>query len=502
MHPTPSTTETSFRRGGRSPRGSRRDPAQVRALIGPGTGIAAALLFLALPVAAALDPGTVPAPAPVPEAYARLLAWNAVAEATVWLDDDGPLPFTRWPAERRDDLGRAIGRVESGGAGSAWGERPLAGAPDDPWAVYVAHVAHTLWLETGGRVPWSLRSQTPEQLALLLDARELFAFDPSSGHRAGPVGAVADPDPAAGYRFAVAEDLVRASQEETVWAVAAWLRRRASYPDRPPAAGRQAPALRSVEEIVGGVPERKPRLVDCHEIAGLMTSVLRALNIPAAVRPSRLAPPGGPVRVHSRVELPTIGRGLPHAAFLAMPVLRSTGNEVPTPALFQTLAWLRENVDEPRHLQCSGDRCHQPAEQALFNTARLAVDLAVSHLTDGLLARRAEDPGPEAPGAALEALLSGRLARWEGEPFVEPFFDPPERSEILRRVDAAIVEAGDGDWQRGAERVRRRTRRGTLAPDVLSGRQPSDLGADPIELPFEPVHGVGEPLGGDGGGDG
>lgn len=418
-----------------------------------------------------------------PELYARLLEEDRLAEAIVWEGPDGPLTYRAWSAERRRNLAHALARGPGRSAppaGSVAEESAAAGsgdssiAPDTAWAVYLSHVAHSLRLEAEHRLPWSLLSLTPDQLAVLLDGRELFRRRPEDGRYVyGPAGAVADANPPTAYRFLDERGLLRSSQEETTWAVAGWLRSRVGSPRKPPMPHAVPTRLRAVADILEPADGGAPEIADCHELSGLMTALLRSANVPAAVRRTRFALPGAAPSEHSRVDLPTLGRSVPDASVLAMPLLRPSGNVVPTPALFPTLGWIAENVEDPHHLECRGEDCHGAAEQAFYNAVRRSIHLAVSHLPDGLLLLRLDDAGPEAPAPKLEALLAGELSAWEGERFFAPFFGRAERRAIVRRVDEEITRVGDGDWHRGVERVRRRW--AEAYPGEVSDPSPSDL---------------------------
>jgi hypothetical protein len=445
------------------------------------SGFVAGLLALCAPTFAGASPAIAPATGDtphteLPEAYVRLLEDDKVAAAIVWEGPDGSVDYRDWSRDDRDDLTRAVIALEKP-------EEPTS-SPDEPgsilspreaWATYLGHVAHALWLEAGRKVPWSLLSFTPDQLALLLDARELLDYLPEDGlYRFGPAGAAADRDAGWGHRFMVFRELLGPSQEETVWALGGWLRRRVTYPPEPPRHDRRGTELRSPASMLATVDGASPSVADCHELAGLMIALLRSVNIPAAARTTRLGVPGAEPSEHSRVDLPTLGRSVADASLLAMPLFRPSGNVIPTAALFPTLGWIAENISHPHQVDCRGEICNRPEDQALYNMARRAMDLAVSHLPDGLLIRRIDDPGPGSPAPAADALLSGRLAAWGGGEFAKPFFDGAERREIVRRIDEEIRRVGDGDWHLGADRVRRRW----LAAQPSGPGSPDEPGPD------------------------
>ena len=53
-------------------------------------------------------------------------------------------------------------------------------ASGDAWALYVAHIAYSLAAEIAGWVSWSIAGYSNDQLAILLDSREMFRWDNAS----------------------------------------------------------------------------------------------------------------------------------------------------------------------------------------------------------------------------------------------------------------------------------------------------------------------------------
>lgn len=450
----------------------------------PGRKVFARLALAALLGAAAETsgdpappPGPASAPPPLQEAYRQLLEDPKIAGALVWdgawEEGSGPRAYPDWDEARRRKLHRALGGRAPDG--------PVAGPPPveegrwlaeaDAWALYLRHAAHSLRLEARHEVPWSLRSLTPEQLSLLLDGRRLLTRDEGRTRYAfGVAGEVTDWDPGTTFVFLREHDLLAPTQEETVYAFADWVRRsvrplptgdahaagdgrRYGYVGPPP-----VDRILDLPRREGEEPEHRA-VPGCHGLSGLFAAAMRSANVPVSVAWSRFARPGEPITLHSRVELPTLGRGLPHSAELYLPLSLPSGNTIPTASLFPTLGWIRDHVDRPRRFDCRGDHCHREAEQALYNAARRLVALAATHLPDGLLIDRARDPSASRPPERLYEVLSEGCTRHEGAHFVRPLFEEAERREIARRADEEIVRAGGGSWERGAERVRERWER-------------------------------------------
>lgn len=382
------------------------------------------------------DPPSQPGP---PAAFQEILADPRIAEALVWdgawKAGAGPRAYPRWDPQRRAELHRVLGTADPGEAAPADAQGPER---DTAWGRYLAQVAHALRVEAHRQVPWSLRSLTPEQLALLLDGRLLETPGPEAEPGPEPASSgwfsatgPATPEPAAALDFLQEHDLVAASQEETVFAFAEWVRHTVR---RPP--GASTP--------------------DCAELSRLFAVAMRSVNIPVRITASRFARPGAPPSLHSRVELPTLGRGLTHSADLFAPLAIPSGNAIPTAALFPTLGWIRDHVDHPRNVDCEDEICQTDPEQALYNAARRLLALAAIHLPDGLLIDRAVDPAASEPPRRLLETLAAGCPGHDGDDFVRPLFEEAERREIARRADEEIERAGGGDWGRGAAAIRRR----------------------------------------------
>lgn len=405
-----------------------------------------------------------------PVGFRDLLSDPRVAEALVWEgaweDGTGPRPYSAWDAGHRADLHRALVARELGRAlrsgDPAVAERLEDGrwlSPEAAWRVYLAHAAHALWVELHRQVAWSLRSLTPDQIALLLDGRNLLELDPAGDRYAfGPAGAVAVWRPEVVFAFLRHHELLAASQEETVYSLADWARR--AVRPRPPSATEPVPeALPSVVRLLEETAAARPSLAGCHALSGLLAAGLRSANVPVRVAESPFAHRGEEAVRHSRLELPTLGRGLVHSSELHAHLVLPSGNSIPTGALFATLGWIRDHVESPRHLDCADGSCHTAAEQALFNSARRLLALAATHLPDGLLIDRASDASVTVPPERLFDTLASGCSEAPGGAFVRPLFEDAERREIARRADQEIERAGGGDWARGAETVRQRWQR-------------------------------------------
>jgi hypothetical protein len=126
---------------------------------------------------------------------AVLRACPELANQVVWTAGDGIRQIeSAWPAASRTRFEELFRLIETNAAdlrlqcsqdhtavnGSSWVYVPAQQAFD----IYAAHVAHALYLEITGTVPWALRTMPPEESAEILSSDHYFArIIPAPGQR-------------------------------------------------------------------------------------------------------------------------------------------------------------------------------------------------------------------------------------------------------------------------------------------------------------------------------
>lgn len=161
----------------------------------------------------------------------------------------------------------------------------------DALDLYLATVGHSLAVEAGRRVPWSMEEYAPAQAAALLSGPEMF-------YLSGTVyivntlrsGSVLPPPPEAAWAFM--RGRVGLSRRETVEAVLEWLNANAiHFTGAATTANVEAQwqyrGLPPVTRILNGTPHTgkpyagvKHRTAGCGGTTGFLRAVLRAVNIP------------------------------------------------------------------------------------------------------------------------------------------------------------------------------------------------------------------------------
>ncbi len=134
-----------------------------------------------------------PAQTNQPDLTAWLTEHPFVSEAIRWEDSNGTKAYSNWSATQKADLLKMYQKV--------WNNEPLeltdpppniVNLPDNSysqtvlskdhaWPLFLAHVAHSLVVETGEWVPWSLTEYSQTELLELFDGSKMFRFNNELG---------------------------------------------------------------------------------------------------------------------------------------------------------------------------------------------------------------------------------------------------------------------------------------------------------------------------------
>lgn len=267
------------------------------------------------------EPAAEPAPAaPAPPAVPkprslgsppnlRLWFWNhsKLRDALVWENAiGGKETYTHWPESRKRELdryfqlaweGKPSGLADPPRNYFAGDDRELVRqdlAPEDALALYLATVAHSLTVEAGRLVPWSMEDYAPDQIAMLLSATEMF-------YRSGQyysintalAGKALPPPPETAWAFMAG--LTGPDRRKTIVAVLDWMNRNLIHFEGAANAANyeaqwQYRGLPPVTRMLAGTPYTgkayagvKHRTAGCGGSSGFLRAVLRSVNIPVAV---------------------------------------------------------------------------------------------------------------------------------------------------------------------------------------------------------------------------
>jgi hypothetical protein len=191
--------------------------------------------------------------------------------------------------------------------------RTVLDGPTQAWPLYIAHVAHSLAMEIGGWVPWTIRTYAPDILEELLAGTQMFVRDWNDGSSldsdypggyvlGGYLGheKVTPSHPTFTYPFLLQQGLVAPSALGTIGRVLDWCRwhlshyvgsftpQNAEYHWQYRGA---APVRRIIEgtllldpKYASSFPAPRHWTPGCWGTSGFLRSVLRAVNIPVVPR--------------------------------------------------------------------------------------------------------------------------------------------------------------------------------------------------------------------------
>jgi hypothetical protein len=183
-----------------------------------------------------------PEPVGEEETTLDLDAWldarPGIAAAIVWEDSGGAHAWSSWSdgwkAQLRQAFAAARNRSSIPVPDVPQNQQALADADQvvqvlsaaDAWAYFKASVAQSLAIDAGRQVGWSLGSYSAEQLAQILDSREMFRWQSSpAGYRIqGMHGRVTPAPPAFTYEFLGKTGLIGSSRLNTLANVIGWCR--------------------------------------------------------------------------------------------------------------------------------------------------------------------------------------------------------------------------------------------------------------------------------------
>ena len=388
--------------------------------------------------------------------YAPLLADPRIEQALTWQDTAGVRSYGRWPAAMKAELASALAALETRGV--AGPDQPIGCAahvlgPNEARRVYLAHVAHALWLDARNWVSWHLPSFEVEALRRLLDSRWLFSFNESparytfDGGRL-PARLSCDPRPPYELLRAVVPALRQAEAyqwspdylifSETILAVSDWVRAHvvldsaAALPA--PMAGADADTW--LADSVFPTERRPITVPNAPSLRGLYVGLLRALNLPVddSLGPQTMQ------FFMSESSLASLD-----VSTVLDPVFAPSGEAVAAANMFTYITDLEPWFVTP-DIDCDAGRCNSVVEQRRFNITRGVITTLQTALPDFILRVRCTGTADQ-----LEEMLSG--------PYARPFLDTRDRASVAAGVEARLLEEGDGDRTAGCMRVERRWRR-------------------------------------------
>lgn len=128
-----------------------------------------------------------------PDLDAWLTQHSFISETIRWEDSNGNKAYSNWSANQKADLLKMYQKVWNNESLELTDPPPNMVNPaddeiartvlskDHAWPLFLAHIAHSLVVETGKWVPWSLTEYSQEELLELFDGSRMFRFDNNLG---------------------------------------------------------------------------------------------------------------------------------------------------------------------------------------------------------------------------------------------------------------------------------------------------------------------------------
>lgn len=262
-------------------------------------------------------------------AYVR--ANPGIVEKITWHDrtwsDRAVRGYDAWSDAEKAALATAFDTIRAGGETGLPEAAPVTTAhpealhrllaPEDAWRAFIAHVAHTLVVDSCGWMDWSLADYSDDELRLLLDSESLFSATLYEDYafKTSVNGLASHGDPTRVYRWLRHEGLIASDHLATIGRVLDWCRDHLSH-----YTGSADPdimydywqyrGLPPVERMIRGTerleyPEWGARhwTAGCLGTSGFLRAVLRTINIPATFVTTC---------EHGQPFFPTIARYLSH----------------------------------------------------------------------------------------------------------------------------------------------------------------------------------------------
>lgn len=399
--------------------------------------------------------------------YTSLLGNPSIKTALVWQDRSGARSYDEWPPSMKKELAAYLLRLEERKTMPLDQPPRLTGnrllPSTDARAIYLAHIAHNLWVDADRITSWTLTALSVEPLRCLLDSRWLFSYLPLENKYSfdtGKMRSFPSWDPRVPYEFLKVlvpslsdQGVLPPTFEQIVFALMDWMRAHLIPVGevRGTVEASQTPwaeSLPYLDEILYPAPGKRHRGWGAAEIVALFATVLRSVNIPVNEEQSNGSNPASPGGAPGRLRFYYTGDlHLRWADDLLNPIFAPSGNAIPITKVFLHKDEIGQLIGNPA-LDCTPDRsrCNTIQEQAAYNIQKRFLQAAREYLQDFILQLRCSEER-----ARFKTFLQGE--------YVRPYFTTTELNAFVAAIEAKIRDQGSGNWNEGCRFVTARWRR-------------------------------------------
>ncbi|HVS69847.1 MAG TPA: hypothetical protein VHQ47_01175 [Phycisphaerae bacterium] len=244
------------------------------------------------------------------ETFAAWLEQHPQVKARVaWVTGDGGrVEYGKWTSAQKARVEELYGKLMAGdrNLGMHLPEAEKASGyytVEQAFDIYAAHVAHVVYVEAKGLVPWKVEDLPADELDALVSAESYFAMIKPTG-QALPAGIQARrdfqdvsenewlgeyiSDPRIGYEFlsgktsTTGRSLIGKNRWETVKNITIWMRDNVDHGGIDDQVGTRAKKLRWLDERLRRFPGQQTVMANqgCHSASKLFVDLARSVNIP------------------------------------------------------------------------------------------------------------------------------------------------------------------------------------------------------------------------------
>jgi len=330
------------------------------------------------------------------------------------------------------------------------------------WYIFVAHAAHSLWVEKNDLVEWKLVDMADDEVATMLDGRQWFVYLPSEDRYAAQYGWITPWSPTASYELLINFGMIKSNHLDTIYGLTEWARSRLSHNsgqdlfeqygyDGLPPLDRMLYALEGRTHITSG----------CGGTSGLYVAMLRAINIPAAI--ARIVLGEGS---HCRPDFPSVDRSMPHGDDPYNAMLVNSSRTMAVSETFYTGAEMESLFLAPVP-DCNSGVCNTVGEQALHNAVREKIQRSFDRRGDYLL-QEYQRYGPE---HLRNVVLHGIQMGDETVTYAYPLFSELEKDAMISAIEDHLTMLGGEDIEAGESIVSSRFTEWGRAKNSLSSAE-------------------------------
>ncbi len=401
--------------------------------------------------------------------YATLLENPGVKPYVNWESPNGVENYENWSFSRKHQLFELLRQLEVGHMAEVTDleiigestDREVYYSQETALQLYMRGLAIALWVEVHGLTEWSILDYRDSHRTYLLDSRRMLRVGNSLYFlNAGNKEKVNPWNPYIYYQFLRIHRLTKSQTRITIDVLLNWMIGHYSHISVPEESQysdfygieTNLVPLKRIMYPLPGMQYDSPG--GCVGVSGSLNFFLKAINIP--MNQGRWVgqnPINDIIGTHHRPEFITEGLALLHGDDIYSQHIVPSGAPIDLDRLLVAQREANNLTNRPR-TDCDPEGlCNTIYQQATYNSSRSKLQMAITWLSDGILATYDPD-NPE----ALDQQLTGPSYNIGPTQFALPYYSEEARTSIQNLIEDHIREVGEGEVQRGLDIINERLR--------------------------------------------